>query len=778
MLKMKKKLTAPRILFMSSMPPTQCGIATYNNDLMNGILGTYFNYFEIRTCQLTENINENVNSDYCINPKLEEDFSRVAHLINQDKNIKLIHIQHEFGLFGGNYGSNLFAFLEVVKKPIVFTFHTVLPNPNDELKYIVQKLASYAKAIFVMTQKSIEILTSFYHINSNKIVRIQHGTHLVKWQDQETIKERAGFKDKLLLSTFGLLGPGKGIETGLMALPEIISKFPQVLYLVIGCTHPNNIKEGRDSYREMLESLVTDLGIKDNVLFINEYLELPKLLELLQATDIYLFTSKDPNQAVSGTFAYAMSCACPIIATSIPHTREVLTPDLGRTIEIGDYKSLAVHTIELLSNIPLRISMGINALQKTRETAWENIALKHFHNYQKIIGTPKVQKVSYPEIKLDHLKQLTTVTGIIQFSKISIPDRSSGYTLDDNARALIAFCYHYEQFKNKEVISYISLYLDFVILCQKANGTFINYIDENNQVHIKNDYVNLEDSNARAIWALGTVISFGEILPNSIIERANSCFLKCKNWVGTLLSPRAVGFAIKGLYRFYTSRKDEWASIAIDQLAKNLISNYDLNTAKTWKWYEQYLTYANSILPEAMLCAYLATHKKVYKDTAMESFDFLMSKMFTRGEFKVISNRGWYHINKKAKRYGEQPIDVAYTIEALELFYYTFKNPEYKNKMNKAFNWFMGDNHLQQIIYDPQTGGCLDGLEKTNVNLNQGAESSICYLIARLIIERNNKPIVARENYRKTIKRKTQFQKKEKTLLITQGNILRNHIST
>ncbi|MFA5298099.1 MAG: glycosyl transferase family 1, partial [Lutibacter sp.] len=270
-----------------------------------------------------------------------------------------------------------------------------------------------------------------------------------------------------------------------------------------------------------------------------------------------------------------------------------------------------------------------------------------------------------------------------------------------------------------------------------------------NNEHIKNDYVNLEDSNARAIWALGTVISLKKHLPEIIVNRARLCFLNSSQWLGNILSPRAIGFVIKGLYLYYTAEQDKNAISIIEKLSKNLITNYDINAIKDWKWFENYLTYANSILPEAMLYSYLVTGNKSYKRVAIESFDFLLSKMFVNDHFKVISNKGWYQKDTIPNQYGEQPIDVSYTIQTLAVFYNIFQDPKYKSMMQTAFNWFLGKNHLNQIMYDPNTGGCYDGLEKENVNLNQGAESTVCYLTAHIIMEQimeQNKAVSSRKS--------------------------------
>lgn len=734
----------PKILFLSTFPPTQCGIATYTQDAISAITDMFGETFACEVCDISENTTINQNARFTIHPKLKEDYSRIAREINRDNAIKLVHIQHEFGLFGGTYGNYLLDFLDVLKKPVTFTFHSVIPNPDIKLKAFVKLLISYCNSVIVMTEKSKMILIEDYGIDNNSIACVPHGTHNVNYQTTSIAKRKFSLENHTILSTFGLLSSGKSIETAINALPEIIKHTPNVLYLILGKTHPNTLENNKDNYRDSLETLVKELKLENHVNFINRYLRLDELLDYLKATDIYLFTSKDANQAVSGTFAYAMSCACPIVATAIPHTNEVLSSNEGILVDIENSKQMAIGTVKLLSDPKLRDSMALSAFEKTRASSWRNVAIKQVVIYKKSIDESFKISYNYPPIKLNHLKKMTTDLGIIQFSKISNPDINSGYTLDDNARALIVVCMHYKQFKRSSNILYIDTYLSFIERCQTDYGTFINYVDEHNNTHIKNDYVNLEDSNARAIWALGTVVSLKEHLPRTFVTRAKLCFLQSSEWMRNVLSPRAIGFVIKGLYLYNSAKQDKDVISIIEKLSKNLISNYDVNAVKNWNWYENYLTYANSILPEAMLYSYLITKKDSYKRVAIESFDFLLSKIFVNGHFKVISNQGWYKKDSTPNQYGEQPIDVSYTIQTLDVFYKTFEDPIYKTKMQTAFDWFLGENHLNQIMYDPTTGSCYDGLEKANVNLNQGAESTICYLMARLLVEQQ-KTVSSRE---------------------------------
>lgn len=733
---MKAISNKSKIVFLSTFPPTQCGIATYTQDTIKGITDVFGKSISCEICELVDKPKANPTQAFTLNTKNREEYAKVAEEINNDESVKLVHIQHEFGLFSGNYGDHLLDFLNVIKKPVTFTFHTVLPNPNNELKTFVKLLLSYSNSVFVMTNRSEEILINDYNIQKETITTISHGTHVVVYEAPETAKAKFGIEDRKVLSTFGLLGEGKNIETGLRSLRKIVEHTPNALYLIIGRTHPNLIIDGVDTYREKLEGIVNELDLHDNVRFINQYLETEELLSYLQATDIYLFTSKDPNQAVSGTFSYAMSCACPIVASKIPHTKEVLTEDSGILVDIGNEEQFADAAIKLLSDENLREEMGKNAFRKTRASSWENIAIAHINTYKKLIEDSTEIKFSYPPIELAHLKKMTTELGIIQFSKISIPDLSSGYTLDDNARALVSFCMHYKLTEDKDDLPYILIYLDFIERCQKPKGNFMNYVDLNNREHIEqNAEVNLEDSNARGIWALGTVVSIGKMLPEAIAKKASKCLLNALKWAETIQSPRSIGFATKGLYLYHSAVPNLYVAAIINKLNAKLLSNYEISATKDWKWFENYLTYGNGILPESMLYAYLVTNKPIYKKVALESLDFLISKTYNGDNFKVISNNGWYHRDSEPQEYGEQPIDVSYMIQTLNSFYNAFKTPEYKRQMKIAFNWFLGKNHLNQIMYNPVSGGGYDGLEKENVNLNQGAESTVCYLTARLIME-------------------------------------------
>lgn len=755
-----QELELPEILLISSYPPRQCGIATYSQDLFKSLNEVYINSFSIRICALEEGIAEYTYPDevkYVLNTTESNQYLKLASTINQDNTIKIVLVQHEFGLFDRTGNEDFYHFLIDVQKPVMLALHTVLPHPDEVLMNKVKQWSEHCHSVLVMTNNAARILENDYGVSSAKIVVIAHGTHLVPHLSKDFLKNKYGIAGRKTLSTFGLLSSGKGIETTLEALPAIIVQNPSVLFLIIGKTHPGVIKSEGEKYRSMLSDMVVSLHLESHVQFINEYLPLKILLEYLQLTDIYLFTSKDPNQAVSGTFSYAASCACPIISTPIPQAKEILKSDTGIIFDFQDSLQLTQAVNRLMSDEPLRFAFSSNTLHRIVPTAWQNSAIAHALLLQNIINEfepptsdKKIKEngyshhtitqslslqYKYPDINLEHIKKMTDIFGMIQFAKINQPDIESGYTLDDNARALICFAMYYEWKPVADDLIYINRYVDFIEFCQQRDGSFLNYVDKDQRFTTQNQEANLADANGRAIWALGFLISKQDILPPELIRRAKVILEKTIPLAAEIHSTRAMAFIIKGYYFANLKMKSIIYSEIIKRLADRLLQMYRHESDDAWMWYESYLTYANSILPECMLMAWLDTGELKYKNAAQDSFTFLLSLLFENKGIKVISNKTWLHKGKPTDQYGEQPIDVAYTILALDTFYKTFLIKEHFTKMKIAFDWFLGNNHLNQIMYNPCTGGCYDGLEESHINLNQGAESTLSYLMARLTMQ-------------------------------------------
>lgn len=732
--------TGIKMLLVSSYPSRECGLATFSNDIVEAVANVFGDTLPIEVCALEnegQNFEYSEEVKYTLSTSKIDDYRLVAEKINERNDIGLVCIQHEFGLFGGEYGDYILSFILALNKPIITVFHTVLPNPDDKRKKVVHAIADLSDRIVVLTKNSQNILIQDYEVVSAKTVVIPHGNHTVLWEQKEKLKNEFNFSDRIVMSTFGLISENKGIETVLYALPEIVSCYPEVVYLVIGKTHPEILRREGEKYRDSLIEIVKKQNLENNVIFVNEYLELKELLDYLTLSEIYLFSSKDPNQAVSGTFAYAMSCGCAVISTPIPHAKEALHHENGILLNGFDQSDEFQDAIfRLIKDNETRIAMGKNAFAASSATTWKNIAIQYRLLFDQLTNREDDLKFNFPPIKLDHIEKLTTDYGILQFSKFSQPDPESGYTLDDNARALINMVLYNKVYPNENCLELASTYLNFIEGIQEEDGWFNNYKDFEGQLTSQNGEVNLEDANGRALWSLGTVISHRDTLPLEMISQAVQCWDKAIKKIDNIKSPRAIAYAIKGLYHYYLAYKNEDIKLSIEKLADELLRHYDIHSEENWCWYEDYMTYANNVLPEAMMYSYLITGDLKYKKIALITFDFLLSHYFMKGQLKVISNRGWFKKENERIFYGEQPIEVATTIIALDLFYEITQNKKYKDQLQLAFVWFLGNNHLKQIMYNPENGASYDGLEDTHVNINQGAESTLCFFKARLIMEK------------------------------------------
>jgi glycosyltransferase involved in cell wall biosynthesis len=729
-----------KMLIISSYPPRECGLATFSNDIVNAVNCVFGNTLQIEVCALENSehpFSYGNEVTYTLPASSLDDYRIIAEKVNERKDIGMVCIQHEFGLFGGDYGDYILAFILALNKPIVTVFHTILPNPDEKRKKIVHAITDLSDRIIVLTKNSKALLNNYYDCDSSKIILIPHGTHSILWDQKEILKQQYDFSNRTILSTFGLISENKNIETILYALPKIVANHPEVLYLIIGKTHPEVIKNEGEKYRNKLKEIIKEHHLENNVIFIDEYLELKQLLEYLTLTEIYLFCSKDPNQTVSGTFAYALSCGCAVISTPIPHAIESLIDGNGILLkEFDNPLEFQKNILKLIENKELRIAMGKTAFSLAHATKWENIAIQYRLIFDQLTNREEDLKFNFPPMKLDHIKKLTTNIGILQFSKFSEPDPESGYTLDDNARALINMALYNKIYPNQSTLKLANTYLSFIENIQLENGWFNNYKDFKNQLTKQNEEVNLEDANGRALWSLGTVINHKNSLPEELINRAENCWNKAIDHIDQINSPRAIAYCLKGLYHYHSVYPIDTIKKSIERLADKLLHHYNINSDENWCWYEDYMTYANNVLPEAIMYSYLVTGKPKYKKIASITFDFLLSHYFMKGELKVISNRGWFKKENERIFYGEQPIEVATTIIALDLFYEITKNRRYKEQLKLAFIWFLGNNHLKQIMYNPENGASYDGLEDKHININQGAESTLCYFKARLIMEK------------------------------------------
>ena len=734
------------IVCLSTFPPRKCGIATFATDLTNAIDKMFVPSVESKIVAM--NLTEISLLPYPnkvifqISQPNEKDYVDAANKLNQLNKVGLVNIQHEFGIFGGEYGSHLLLFLKKIQKPVVTTFHTVLPAPDEKRRSIVQAIMKYSKGIVVMTHSSKEILKRDYGLNPNRIQVIPHGIHHVPYRTSEHAKSLLGISHKLVLSTFGLLNPGKGIEYIIDALPPVVVKFPNVRFLVAGVTHPAVLEQEGENYRNSLIKKVYKLGLSDYVLFYNTYFDQNYLSRFLEATDVYLSPSLDPNQSVSGTLSYALGSGLPVISTAFAQAKEDITDEVGILVDFKNSPAFADAIIKLLDNDQLRLQMGKSAYFRTRHMTWENVALSYLKFFSRFVPELTLEQKKLPPIKLTHLAKLTDNFGIIQFAKLTEPDLSSGYTLDDNARALIVATLHYKKFGTRSSLKLISIYLNFLYRVAKPDGYFDNYVNSNRAiVEQRNIQESSEDPSARGLYALALVSATKQI-PKCFRKQAHSLFEQSFRKNVAFSSPRAIAFFIKALNCLLSKWKEPKVLAVLSHYCEQLVTLYEKSHSPSWEWFEPYLTYSNAIMPEALLLGYKITGERRYLEVSEKTLSFLIKHTFKDSMYIPIGQSGWFPKEGNRQYFDQQPEDTTATVEALNLMFRVtngstvLSSPSkdrkhYKELANIAFNWFLGNNVLGQVVYDRTTGGCHDGVGEKFINLNQGAESTISYLLAR-----------------------------------------------
>jgi glycosyltransferase involved in cell wall biosynthesis len=723
-----------KICFLGNFPPRECGIATFTRDLVVSMNKKFNPVLKSKVIALNEDY-DFYNYDNRVIMQLNKDdpkeYKYTAEKVNKSQDVKLISIQHEFGIFGGDYGTHLLNFLERNKKPVAITFHSVLPDPSDERKEVVKAIAANSNAIIVMAEAAIDILNKDYNISRSKLHLVHHGIPNVAYSPSEPFKKKLKLEDRKVLTTFGLLSKGKGIEYMIKSLPPLVKKYPNILYLVVGETHPVVRRHEGEKYRNKLIKLVNQLGLSNNVKFYNKFISLEELLQYLLATDIYVCTNLERNQIVSGTLSYAMGCGRPVVSTPIIYAEELLANGRGLLAKFKNPKSYTDAIDELLSDDEMRIEMGKQSYAHTRSMIWPNVANRYLNVFNKVVKLREETTKKYPKISLKQLENLTDNFGCIQFSnEDAAPANESGYTLDDNARALIVAVLHNSLFNSDQSKKLIRIYLSFLEHTQEEDGNF------KNNFHNENEKLNShsEDAFGRAIWSLGyTINKLGN--DSEMVKKSEIMLKKALLQVEKLSSIRAKAFTIEGLCNYSKKTKNRKIISLIKKLGDSLIEEYHKNSSPDWEWFEETLTYSNSKLPESLFLAYHVTQDKKYLEIAEKTLNFLSDVVFIEDELMPVGQAGWFKKGGKRALFDQQPIDAATMVQTCLTAHKITKDDHYYEKAVLAFNWFLGRNHLKQMVYNESTGGCFDGLTKKNLNLNQGAESTISYLLARLMLE-------------------------------------------
>lgn len=742
-----KRNNSSWVVFLSTFPPRECGIATFTEDLSMAFDDLYSPREESRIVAL--DLDEYTRKKY--SKKVISQFAQtdraayraVAAKLNADPNVKLVSVQHEFGIFGGEYGEYILDFIDEMKKPVCVTFHTMLPQPLADMRGVVQAIAAKAAFVVVMTELSREIIIGTYGVPSEKVRVIHHGIHPLPYVGNTKLKvgpkAEIGLSERFVLSSFGLLGPGKGIEYAIEALPEIVKMYPDVVYLIIGATHPVVLKNEGEAYRNSLVKKINDLGLEKNVIFYNQYYKTEELLDFLKASDIYLSLSQNPDQAVSGTLSYALGVGRPVISTAFAHAREIVTSEVGKLIGFGKESTAELSTaiIDMMRDREKLTKMGETAYFRTRKMTWPNVALSYMREFISTTADFKEKESNLPAIKTKHISHLTDNFGMFQFAEYSTRNPEHGYTTDDNARALIAMVKLYEKNPKYQVANLIGTYLNFLEYVSESKEGFYNYVNYDKTFHTdRNSKEDLSDANARAYYSLAFTASKA-YLPEKYREQAARLFKNKFNVDKKIFSPRAAAFSILALAQW----PDAYYHSKLVGLADYMLELYEHSKGEDWHWFEDILAYSNGILPEALLVSYEKTGDNRYLKTAIESLNFLIENSFEntgRGQNSMcvpIGQSGWLRRGGVKGIYDQQPEEVATLVSVLSTAYRITHEQKYLDHMKIAFDWFLGNNRLGQMVYDESTGGSYDGVGETHINLNQGAESTVMYLLARLMME-------------------------------------------
>jgi glycosyltransferase involved in cell wall biosynthesis len=731
--------------------PRRCGIATFTTDLVEGLSAEapdVFNWAAAMNDQ-PDGYAYPEKVRFEINQHKLSDYSTAAQFLNISQT-DIVSVQHEYGIFGGPAGSHLLTLLGNLRMPVVTTLHTVLKDPAPEYRDVMCKLSDLSDKLVVMSRKAFDFLKDVYGVPEEKIVFIHHGIPDTPFIDPSFNKDKFGVEGKKVLLTFGLLSPNKGIETVLQALPAVIQKHPEVVYIILGATHPHILKSQGDAYRIMLQQLVRKLGIGAHVIFQNRFVEINELCEFLGIADIYVTPYLDEAQITSGTLAYAMGTGKAVISTPYWYAVEMLAEERGRIVPFRDPDAMAKQITELLANDVERHAMRKKAYLFSRDAVWKEVSRQYLQVFrevqQKRIRTPRprhsyiesIQAITHfelPEIKLDHLKALTDDTGILQHATYTIPDRSHGYCTDDNARALLvaAMGQKYLPTNGWGLDSLCGHYLGFLLYAFNAEkGRFRNFMTYSRQW---TEEVGSEDSHGRALWSLGKAVSF---LHNpGHLAMSTTLFKKALGAAEHFLSPRAIAFCLVGMHAYLEKFSGDSDVRRIrDLLADRLFIQFKNNATDNWPWLEDALNYANGKLPQALLLSGRSMGRHDMTQMGLLSLKWLISVQTEEGHLVPIGSNGWYEKGGPRARFDQQPIEGNAMVEACVEAFDVTRDKAWFDHAVMCFNWFLGHNDLNLPLYDPKTGGCRDGLMADGINQNEGAESSLAWLLSLMTLQK------------------------------------------
>lgn len=730
-----------KIAFVGDYPPRKCGIATFTHDLRNAVA-----QFSTAECIVVPV--DNIEGGYEYPPEVrfqlsEQDldsYRRAADFLNFS-NVDVVSLQHEFGIYGGPGGGHILALLRDLRLPVVTTLHTVLPQPDATLRRVMDQLAELSTRLVVMTERSRSMLLESYDVPENKVDLIAHGIPDRPFVDPNFYKDQFGVDGKYVGLTFGLLSPNKGIEYVLQALPEVIRAVPNFVYLILGATHPSLIRTEGETYRFSLERMAKDLGIQKHVIFYNRFVDQKELTEFIGAADLYITPYLNPAQAVSGTLSYSFGCGQAVISTPYWHAEELLDDDRGVLVPFADSAAIGREMISLLNDDQRRHAMRKRAYLLGREMVWSHVSGLYLRSFQDArrsrahvpkplaVRTLEEQPLALPSLNLDHLLRMTDSTGILQHACYSIPNYHEGYCTDDNARALVLTVLLEDLGQDSRVLHQAaSTYAAFLNHAfDQTSGRFRNFMSFDRHWMERDGS---DDSLGRAIWALGTCV--GRSRRRSFQSWAVQLFERALPACAETTSPRTWALSLIGIHEYFRRLSgDRLVDQMRDTLTNKLIDLYENGASDDWPWFEDVASYDNAKLPHALILSGRWSGNDRALQIGLRSLRWLAEQQLSPlGRFRPIGCNGFCRRGQPVAEFDQQPIEAQAMVSAAIEACNTDDERFWNDQAHLAFDWYLGRNDLGQSLYDTGTGGCHDGLQENRVNENQGAESTLAFLLS------------------------------------------------
>ncbi len=732
-----------KVAFLGDYLPRKCGIATFTTDLRCAMASG----FPALQC-LVVPVND-LAGGYDYPPEVrfeiaEQDlpsYLRASDFLNIT-DVDVLCVQHEFGIYGGTAGSHVLALLSELRMPIVTTLHTILREPNADQMRVMRELIRLSTRLVVMSGRGREFLLDVYHAPPAKIDVTPHGIPNMPFADPNYFKDEFGVAGRQVLLTFGLLSPNKGIEFALRALPDIIREFPSVVYIVLGQTHPHLLRNEGEACRLSLERLALDLGVQKHVVFFNRFVELEELMRFIGAADIYLTPYLTEAQITSGTLAYAFGAGNAVVSTPYWHATELLTAERGKLVPFRDAGAIAVGVVELLRDEPLRHAMRKNAYKLGRDMVWSQVAQLYAKSFEQArqdhsfvgrksspIKTLDEQPGQLPELKLDHLFRMSDSTGIFQHASFTVPNFAEGYCTDDNARALVlALMLQKLGRGSPQLGAQAATYAAFLNHAfDRPRGRFRNFMSFDRHWL---EEVGSEDCQGHALWALGLCVA--QAGQGSFQMLAAELFEQALPVAADFTSPRAWAFTLIGIDEYLRRLSgDRRANQIRETLTTRLVQRFADAATGDWQWFEDSISYTNAKLPHALILSGRCMNNPAMLELGLKTLRWLVKIQTSEaGAFRPIGSNGFYPRGGERAVFDQQPIEAQATVSACIEAYHATNDRFWIAEARRAFEWFLGRNDLGMALYDPGTGGCRDGLHVDRLSQNQGAESTLAFLLA------------------------------------------------